>query len=1321
MAPTTTREDRTPSNRPTKRSKSPVHRTINDSNPSNRHGLSAPPSLSSPAFPPIPMTEEIQAQLDTNVVDRASALPEDDRQVAGTLPLPIPIPIAGSASLRLPQTPTRRHTIAVTHKPSRLSPSIDSSHSSSDEVEILPFQPKEGHEAPESTEPGIQSGILQTGTLTPWLKGKSKGPERVSTSNSSTGSSNMDWTPSPSPLLRQRPTSPRAGSASIIKDRFTEDVSESNLGVEDDTVEQANEEVENAIHLEEEDEVVELATLASVRIEDNLTLENLSPKQKQYVLAIQLICQNHFGQYETEIFHRISCSNAQKLPISSAELIRTTININRAANSQSMIPADDVALDFLKKGHDTLAQLITNPFTYDVTSEDIFSSKWDTRTPKTGHIFYMRQLIYENWTEFKEDINAYAVGFPAKLPWCINVLMLAGASEVELQDTVDQVLAVQNVAGSLSLSSFLDPSIIKELPLRSIGHRKRFFIYYAGLTGTTTAQGRLEDDKDLTQRHYNNFLSTSAKKPISMAFRDHSSVRDVESYRDNSWSGNVEKHMISVLGLSLNEELGGWSTDYTPPKDVLEMYQSGVRAIGFLPYLDPQVPEKILSGVRNVLLAGQQYFMQRHLESDTIKPPIGEIPLRHTISAASTIGTVQGRSLVVTLADDTPQEQFFGRIAGPWAHNAGRALQTERHYLHLVDPSVQLNGDLDSEVIRQKYGGFIDVFSTSLPNRLWSEAVFFASSCIRKINPYVLITWSALNAHLVWKENGMKSVYGGDRNADVYRLNPIKPGELTPKQLIDQIGKSGLIHYGPNADDLALSIARPHPGGLKYDPQLGVVRHHLWFLVFLRTQLLVLVTRSYLGKDERELSLSPRYEQLIKIRERFEEVSQSIGLTQKMEEAKTKLLQIQTPIASLRQANVMSNRDQAATSRGQTSNGGMRTAPNGEERDKQMKEIIRTYKDHIARHAPYDTSKVCPQGMTVGSDEWCSWFQSLAPNRLLYVLLNTYGKTPQAMVNARTNREEFGVRAGAASAARSAQSRQERRDISVDAEHHQTFNLESKILEHIGTVSECTKWNMLHESYKVGKCTHCGLWELSGRNRNAYHLCTVGEGSLNPETTKRKFTMELFAPLHRVVFLHELLQVPGITEAHLDSIPNIKTVNVKSILEKHRISLPYPVDQDASIWVNKTDSNAYHQLIAALHVYHLQFTTVPSSLSMGVPSKAKESAIATKGTTSFFEWLRNMPHDRNVPRIATCGATYETCDIIRVQPPAAWYQHSCSRGGSMSNEPLKTERIINDWLDIPSFMVSRILVEHYLQPFPRPVWEMRWDSKVPYVHSTRRK
>ncbi|KAK8850571.1 hypothetical protein IAR55_004489 [Kwoniella newhampshirensis] len=539
-------------------------------------------------------------------------------------------------------------------------------------------------------------------------------------------------------------------------------------------------------------------------------------------------------------------------------------------------------------------------------------------------------------------------------------------------------------------------------PQQALSHPSQpFYLHYAGMTGKVTAADRMRADASTTQRHYANFLPFAPNPPRTYPFRHRFRVTSVDELRTNPTVGDVEQILITALGLGLNDDAGGWFDHYEPPQVLKDVLRSTMKTVGKLPAVDASLPPPLHDRITSVLHESRTFWQTKRDGGVEVGEKILDKAFTASLNAALAVPTVNGIAIMKTLADDTPQEQYRGSVVGPWAANAGRALMMERKFLSLLYDEVGIVGDLPLETVRRVYGGFTDIFSTCLPNSLWSEAVAFASKYIVAVKPLVITTWSSLNAHLVWIQDGLNSVWADDyQDLDIGRVKQIDKREMNARDFLDQIGRCGIIRTGPSENDVALCISRPHPGGLKYDPELAKPRRHLHFLAFCAEQLLATVARKYAGTISTQELESDRLNHLQRIRDEFVHHSEASGLADMLEENKKRLLGVQTPLSSLRRLD----KGGKGPTRAGFSRTGLRAAPLGPQREMQMRELEEDYYGRKLRGAPPNPHNVLPWGMEMGSPEWRKWFGSLKDGALITQAVNGYGTTQEGVQATMRNR-----------------------------------------------------------------------------------------------------------------------------------------------------------------------------------------------------------------------------------------------------------------------------------------------------------------------------
>ena len=752
-------------------------------------------------------------------------------------------------------------------------------------------------------------------------------------------------------------------------------------------------------------------------------------------------------------------------------------------------------------------------------------------------VYYVRVWTFENRDLFFSTMYCYARAFPARLPWCLDILLHARASQAELQACLDAAnIGPTNVDGlGGGWAGEFDNRGRARVCFRGwkpkLERERPYYLLYWGMSEVVDAVFRQISDTYEKWRHVVNFRAVCRQEPVTYTIKLPTIYSDGLESRRSAVVGHVEKRLIEMVTPNLNSAAGGGGMfgDYNLPPKLCSMIDEVRR-------LAAEAPESQCADLTDVT---KTHFTEHSKTLPGVS--ISNAVLAGTIRNASLVRQIKGQTLNVTIGTENTIEELSGKVKDPWSDTTGPGMRAERHLKSLFYPELSMDVEdwkNQRNLIHTHVGAFVDhaPFNEARQHQNWDVNWLFLSRYLVLLDPVVITSHSRALANALAYHAALQRIWkmrdeNGDIDVDLTKMRedfleckedltnlerlrkPVPRGNLTTDRYDNLIGEIFIIRFGPKECHTALYMPRRDPGEFKPAPELAPQRLEVGVLsiaqeVMADTELRKRIHGS--GPPRRDERLQWLHNCRKEILRRCEE----IGQTQAMRDAKLKRRAHDKAVHSERNKGF--------------NNGGARPLTKPKvlvEGKPHSSDRLKQFKDYLARGKELSQMGIDPDPerliwTDVEAYEFRAWFMNLREG---CTMTDAGGRRMREVVG--------GIQ-----------------EMTTNIQSTLCRSWET-ILETVGREGLSVKkgWQLLPNSMRVGTCQTC--------RKGVMAMCEFAEHQCGGDGSLKILNQTQFPDLRRVIFPHDMLE-HGVSEATLDTWPNLQVENLSDVLVKVRLTLP---------------------------------------------------------------------------------------------------------------------------------------------------------------------
>ncbi|KAJ7154637.1 hypothetical protein C8R46DRAFT_1227469 [Mycena filopes] len=431
------------------------------------------------------------------------------------------------------------------------------------------------------------------------------------------------------------------------------------------------------------------------------------------------------------------------------------------------------------------------------------------------------QITSEHVVNF---IGGKMYGRPADIPWLAAVLFAHGTDK---EDVVAAVKSALTHYGLSSVFSAVEDSIRNLAAISGPQLNRSLSLTNPGITIGATPFMRLQQELASNQSSRFHHMSKNLDwKAYHLVHADLDAPGGTLDFRTNPAIGKREAVAVNASrGLVLNTTPGGvWIPDFQLPIPISNLLSAAHLKFPSITAQGLSIPT---STKIETLLREEWKFWRKEVGSAKVCVKATLKSVKENLADAA--WTVEGTTVMVTVAEDITEEERKGRVAGIDAETAGPALKEFMYLIRMLNPAdASLTSPSDLKQIR---GPFLDLYRLQEPLDRASHLAFLVRllSCL---SPVLVTTWSNTIAH-AFRHNELRNLF---RNSDPAELKLFldgqshDPSKVVPnnwysdgvktqrREYIDSLGLPYIAYTSHSPNSLAIVISTLHFGGIKHDP-----------------------------------------------------------------------------------------------------------------------------------------------------------------------------------------------------------------------------------------------------------------------------------------------------------------------------------------------------------------------------------------------------------------------------------------------------------------------------------------------------------------------
>ncbi|KAJ7735820.1 hypothetical protein B0H16DRAFT_1467069 [Mycena metata] len=786
---------------------------------------------------------------------------------------------------------------------------------------------------------------------------------------------------------------------------------------------------------------------------------------------------------------------------------------------------------------------------------------------------------------------------PADIPWIALVLCVHGIP----QDQVLQAVKSAVEYYGLDFGALQDPiRLLFTSPHPS--NPSPLTLTNPGITIENTPLLRLQ--QELTTKGHSRFHHMSKHltwKAYHLPAADISAPGGALDFRRNPAIGRCEALTVNAgRGLVLNTTPGGtWIPSFRPCADMWDVVSAArlplqtVAPAGLSP--------EIVLRLKTFLKKEWDFWREQVGTSTTcVRRALRSI----TANVVDAAWTVNGSTVMVTVAEDITEEQRVGKIGGIEEETAGPAMKEYMHTVRMLHPN---DGHLQSpEQMRQMRGPFLDLFRMQEPVDRSTHLALFCRH-LSALAPTLIHSWSSTMSHcfryrepeLLFREATDADVteFFEGRTDDPSKIVPNRwysDGRLSPKgDYVKAIGVPCIVQYSPEPGALAILLGNFHLGGAKHDPKTANRRRQIFFVTYggIVIPAMAIIECDLLENgplDRTDVTgLKIRLERLCheiydhaekhgvytllnKLKEEYLTLQQSLVLLRSLQHRNVKASPVDDDGHSSASCPGEGDSDEDEEDEATEEESGedeevvrrrprlgyVEVAATGKvARQAQLERLIQEANEAERRGLPVDPRGYVPYDMTITSPEFKAKFMALDDGKDLAQWGRSWGRTPASNQAAVEGHQRLGKwrRADAIERRSLLEAKAEDLDLSPDTVHERA-NRSIQIAGFLKSSQDPrnAKNRILLESMRAGRCQRCRQ-VVVGSSRATKHFCAKDPD--NPLS----LTESDFPSLRRLIHCHDVLNNADLHPLVTDQ-PTLVSRTVADILTPALLQAALPLD-----------------------------------------------------------------------------------------------------------------------------------------------------------------
>lgn len=922
--------------------------------------------------------------------------------------------------------------------------------------------------------------------------------------------------------------------------------------------------------------------------------------------------------------------------------------------------------------------------------------------------FYIRRKMLS-----REHFYNYLYAYPADAVWTISQLLRFGESLQKIKEQFSEAMKDYHHAEAV-LQFFDTITVPPDLQMFKLVD-KMVFAHYAGFTLKNSPGGRCNDD--FASSHKSRFVDFNNINNFDCPWDSfHIPGLDIKlsdelEIRTNLQVSQTEELLIDLFrSTSLNSAQGGIHANRVPPP----------WAIGLMDRLIPKeahvqgVPlgedecASLCSRLTKLLYQELDHFVALTDTSPSLDAIADAVK-----NAVEVVRKLHGHVMVLNLLKDCPHEAFFGRAGGMWDGTVGRGLHEQRNIYNIIYPDIPTTGDLDVSMIARYIGPSLNFWRFTLDHWTWyTLSKLLCSRFITELDPILIRSSSSVVAAILYNGSMINvwSYFGSDTDAcslfaagqipsNMHKILPSSDRRyetIDDNQFVYIQARVLLTATGPRGRDIHLWVPQIDPGSFKYDPCMAEYRFILALLAGIVSDLTIKIAATRLASND-------GYD-----RENDEEVENWMRTTQGMvnkaldkdpeftffrDEIQTKLSSRQQIMNHLRQVVPATARDEALHAKPpkqyHISNDFEITTDSGPLRLAQYNRIVDLARTLEKIGLPPDPDHLVPYPLSPFSSEFRTFFFDLAPGKRISAVAKTFGGSIEARARQLANQAKIGVyntQVGIYNRGVGAPL------IAAEKVSSEVGNREQRLLEALQEslnssfhFSEDGSISTIEQNWRYAECSQCKEI-IVAKGRNEKHHC-----SSDPMATANRIVMTHFSTLQRILFPHDLLNLPRLASLIPKSLhPRYVASSANGILLARRNETRLPSRNIMGhIYVEEKDKDDTELLLTLAYDLALQQLPDKNPQYSFTTSTSRHACWGKKITQELIGAIQSNSKKISLLRCNHGTSTITTVKVPRV--PTAFPHHCPSRiGNAKTNCGTHQSKTITRFIDLPMDVARRL-------------------------------